>query len=502
MRKVLQCCFLWLLLCVAGGAVAGTVKTIEAGTHTLESGNVYQMSVAKETGVTKAWTLSAAGSVLGPSSNVALQVNLGSGNNTVILNLTGYLPQTDSLQDENNKYVPALKVTGKGTLIIRHSGTKSVYLRITDKEKREQPAIDLSGMTGGEVRFERAAGATGWIELQRVWGNADLALTSGGLSATPVIVGDEDAQVRIVFAPGVKVRFFNCVYVKATGSVRELPAMISEGYEALRIEEGAEVRLYHYRATTPMVTEAKNKGWSWTAHDLFPKAITLAGGSLVLYPMVLDPTTSTNLIAIPQTEIDKVVAAAIGQGSVFGKTLLTVSAKYSVVPEACIKVAEGQTLDEAERTTDEKGRLVITKSPELVYASSVSASDQEAVTLFGLTPEITEAGCTVICNFGIAELKVDQVDSANFLSTLKISVDLPTETASTRSLYLRILQTAPNGTVSTIYPASGTGTAALTTFTRDAADSIRFSASVPCCITPSLGTTAITIRAYATPPAE
>lgn len=500
MRKVLQCCFSWLLLGVAGGAVAGTVKTIEAGTHTLESENVYQMSVENESGVTKAWTLSAAGSVLGPSSNVALQVNLGSGNNTVILNLTGYLPQTDSLQDENNKYVPALKVTGKGTLIIRHSGTKSVYLRITDTENGEQPAIDLSGMTGGEVRFERAADATGWIELQRVWGNTSSALTSAGLSATPVIVGDEDAQVRIVFAPGVKVRFFNCVYVKATGSVRELPAMISEGYEALRIEEGAEVRLYHYRATTPMVTEAKNKGWSWTAHDLFPKAITLAGGSLVLDPMVLDPTTSTNLIAIPQT--DAVVAAAIGQGSVFGKTLLTVSAKYSVVPEACIKVAEGQTLDEAERTTDEKGRLVITKSPELVYASSVSASDQEAVTLFGLTPEITEAGCTVICNFGIAELKVDQVDSANFLSTLKISVDLPTETASTRSLYLRILQTAPNGTVSTIYPASGTGTAALTTFTRDAADAIRFSASVPCCITPSLGTTAITIRAYATPPAK
>lgn len=478
-------------------AATAEVVTLAEGTHTLASGSIYRMSAAaaEDVGVTKAWTLSTAGS----SINVALQVDLGLGNNTVILNLTDYSTLADGLQNANNKYVPALKVVGKGTLIIRHGGTDSVSLCIKDKENGEQPAIDLSGMTSGEVRFERAADATDWIELQRVWGNTSSALTSGGLSATPVIVGD--AQVRIVFAPGVNVRFFNCVYVKATGSVRELPAMISEGYEALRIEEGAEVRLYHYRATTPMVTEAKNKGWSWTAHDLFPKAITLAGGSLVLDPMVLDPTTSTNLIAIPQTEIDAVVAAAIGQGSVFGKTLLTVSTKSTTVPAACIKVAEGQTLTETERMPDKNGRLVIdaTKSPKLVYAQT-SASNQEAVTLFGLTPETTEAGCTVMYNFGIADVKVDQVVGSAFLSTLKISVDLPTETASTRSLYIRILQTAPNGDVSTIYPASGT--AALTTFTRDATDSIRFSASVPCRITPSLGTTAITIRAYATPPTE
>lgn len=494
MRKVLQCCFSWLLLGVAGLSVAEPVRPIEDltrgddGTYTLKTGYVYLISAAGETGVTKAWTLSTAES----SINAALQVNLGSGNNTVILNLTGYSTLAAGLQNASNKYVPALKVVGKGTLIIRHGGTDSVSLCIKDKKNGEQPAIDLSGMTSGEVRFERAAGATGWIELQRVWGNTDLALTSAGLSATPVIVGD--AQVRIVFAPGVNVRFLNCVYVKSEGSVRELPAMISVGYEALRIEEGAEVRLYQYRATTRMVTKAKDEGWSWTAHNLFPKAVTLAGGSLVL-----DSTTSADFIAIPQT--DAVVAAAIGQGSVFGKTLLTVSTKSGEVLASCVKVAKGDLTAE-ERTADKNGRLVIdaTRSPELVYASSVSASDQEAVTLFGLTPESTEAGCTVTCNFGIAELKVDEVDSADFVSTLKISVDLPTETASTRSLYLRILQTAPNGVVSTIYPASGT--AALTTFTRDAADAIRFSASVPCCITPSLGTTAITIRAYATPPAE
>ena len=491
MRKVLQCCFLWPLLGVAGGAVVGTVKPIEAGTHTLESRNIYQMSVANETGVTKAWTLSAAGE----SINVALQVDLGPGNNTVILNLTGYSPRTDGLQDAAGNYVPALKVVGKGTLIIRHSGTTPVYLRIKDKKDGEQPAIDLSGMRGGEVRFERAAGATGRIELWRVWVDSTVdPLFSAGQAATPVIVGN--AKVRIIFAPDVRVRFFNCVYVKSTGSVRELPAMISEGYEALRIEESAEVNLYKYRASSKIVTTAEQDKWSWVTHDLFPAAITLAGGSLVLYS-----EKSSVLIAIPQT--DAVVEAAIGQGSIFGKTLLTVSTKSTIVPEACFKVAEGQTpLTETERTPDKNGRLLIdaTKSPELVYASSVSASDQEAVTLFGLTPEITKAGCTVTCNFGIAELKVDQVDNADFVSTLKISVDLPSETASTRSLYLRILQAAPNGDVTTIYPASGT--AALTTFTRDATDSIRFSASVPCRITPSLGTTAITIRAYATPPAE
>ena len=495
MRKVLQCCFSWLLLGVAGGAVAGTVTTIVAGTYTLKSRNVYQMSVANETGVIKAWTLSAAGE----SINVALLVNLGSGNNTVILNLTGYSPRTDGLQDADGNYLPALKVTGKGTLIIRHGGTNSVFLRIKDKKDGEQPAIDLSEMTDGEVRFERAAGATGnvYLWLQRVW--ADSITTGASFSAgnisKPVIIGNPN--IRLTFAEGIQVRFQASPCVVKNAKLYVLPELVSGGYASMRIEAGAVVRVLPYRASDAATDAATKENYSWTEKNLFPAAVTLAGGSLELEGSNVD-----GIIAIPKKEIDAVVAAAIGQGSVFGKTLLTVSAKYSVVPEACIKVAEGQTLDEAERTTDEKGRLVITKSPELVYASSVSASDQEAVTLFGLTPEITETGCTVTCNFGIAELKVDEVDSADFVSTLKISVDLPTETASTRSLYLRILQTAPNGTVSTIYPAPASGTAALTTFTRDATDSIRFSASVPCRITPSLGTTAITIRAYATPPTE
>lgn len=494
MRKVLQCCFSWLLLGVAGGAVAGTVTTIVAGTYTLKSGNVYQMSVANETGVIKAWTLSTAES----SINAALQVDLGSGNNTVILNLTGYSPQTDGLQDANNKYVPALKVTGKGTLIIRHGGKNSVYLRIKDKANGEQPAIDLSGMTGGEVRFERAAGATGdvYLWLQRVW--ADSTTTGASFSAgnisKPVIIGNPN--VRLTFAEGIQVRFqaSPCVVKSPSPGLYVLPELVSGGYASMRIEAGAVVRVLPYKASTTVA----GKNYSWTRKKLFPAAVTLAGGSLEL-----ENSNVGGIIAFsqPQTEIDEVVAAAIGQGSVFGKTLLTVSTKSSVVPVSCIKVVEGQTLDEAERRSDENGRLLIdaTKSPELVYAQT-SASNQDAVTLFGLTPETTEAGCTVTCNFGIAALKVDQVDNADFVSTLKISVDLPTETASTRSLYLRILQTAPNGDVTTIYPTSGT--AALTTFTRDATNAIRFSASVPCRITPSLGTTAITIRAYATPPAE
>ncbi len=450
------------------------------------------MSVANETGVTKAWTLSAAGE----SINVALQVNLGSGNNTVILNLTGYSPQTDGLQDANNKYVPALKVTGKGTLIIRHSGTNSVFLRITDRANGEQPAIDLSGMTGGEVRFERAAGATGnvYLWLQRVW--VDLingASFSAGNSPKPVIVGNPN--VRLTFAEGIQVRFQASPCVVENAKLYVLPELVSVGYASMRIEAGAVVRVLPYRASDA----AAKANYSWTKKKLFPAAVTLAGGSLEL-----ENSNASGIIAFSQTqtEIDKVVAAAIGQGNIFGKTLLTVSTKSSVVSEACIKVAEGQTLDEAERTADKNGRLVIdaTKSPELVYAPSETESEKSAVTLFDLVPTVTANGCTVDSSFGIADVKVDQVVGSAFLSTLKISVDLPTETASTRSLYIRILQTAPNGDVSTIYPTSGT--AALTTFTRDAADSIRFSASVPCRITPSLGTTAITVRAYATSPTE
>ena len=497
MRKVLQCCFLWLLLCVAGLSVAETVRPIEDltrgddGSYTLETDYVYLISAAGETGVTKEYTLTTPQDTI---INAALQINLGTGSNTVILNLNAYTSQTEGLEDAEG-YAPALKVIGNGTLIIRHKNTaKIVCLRIKDLYCGERPVIDLSGMAGGEVRFERASGESGSmpIELRRVWAIFSAATSSGNVSK-PVIVGK--TKVRLIFANNACVRFQASPCVVKDNALYVLPELISVGYAAMRIEEGAVVRVRRYGASKDAVA-AK---YSWEAKPLFPNVITLAGGSLEL-----DKEEGNALVEIPSTSITNAIALVRGQGEAFGKKFFTVSTKSTTVPEACIKVAEGQTLTKTERTADENGRLVIdaTKSPELVYALSVSASDQEAVTLFGLTPEITEAGCTVICNFGIAELKVDQVDSAGFVSTLKISVDLPTETASTRSLYLRILQTAPNGDVSTIYPASASGTAALTTFTRDATDSIRFSASVPCRITPSLGTTAITIRAYATPPAE
>ncbi|MGN0856643.1 MAG: hypothetical protein ACI4QJ_04505 [Candidatus Spyradenecus sp.] len=494
MRKVLQCCFSWLLLGVAGLSVAEPVRPIEDltrgddGTYTLETDYVYLISAAGETGVTKEYTLTTPQDTI---INAALQINLGTGSNTVILNLNAYTSQTEGLEDAEG-YAPALKVIGNGRLIIRHKNTaKIVCLRIKDLLGGERPVIDLSGMAGGEVRFERASGESGSmpIELRRVWAIFSAATSSGNVSK-PVIVGK--TKVRLIFANNACVRFQASPCVVKDNALYVLPELISVGYAAMRIEEGAVVRVRRYGASTNAVA-AK---YSWEAKPLFPNVITLAGGSLEL-----DEETGTALVEIPSTSISAAIALVRGQGEAFGKKIFTVSTQYRVVPESCIKVADGSMLTEEERKPDENGRLVIAaaKSPELVYAQT-SESDQNAVMVFGLTPEITETGCTIKCNFGIAELKVDQVDSADFVSTLTISVDLPTETASTRSLYLRILQTAPNGTVSTIYPASGT--AALTTFTRDATDSIRFSASVPCRITPSLGTTAITIRAYATPPAE
>ena len=495
MRKVLQCCFLWLLLGVAGLSVAEPVRPIEDltrgddGTYTLETGYVYLISAAGETGVTKEYTLTTPED---PVINAALQINLGTGSNTVILNLNAYKPLTAGLKDAEG-YAPALKVIGNGTLIIRHENTaKVVYLRIKDLLDGERPAIDLSGMAGGEVRFERASGESGSmpIGLWRVWAISTAATSSGNVSK-PVIVGN--TKVRLIFANNACVRFqaAPCV-VKGKKNLYVLPELISDGYAAMRIEEGAVVRVRRYGASTNAVA-AK---YSWEAKPLFPNVITLAGGSLEL-----DEETGTALVEIPSTSISAAIALVRGQGEAFGKKIFTVSTQSRVVPESCIKVADGSMLTEEERKPDENGRLVIAaaKSPELVYAQT-SESDQNAVTVFGLTPEITETGCTIKCNFGIADLKVDQVDSSGFVSTLKVSVDLPDKTVSTRAFYLRVLQTSPNGTETTIYPTSGT--AALTTFTRDAPGSSRFSASVPCCITPSLGTTAITIRAYATPPTE
>ena len=78
----------------------------------------------------------------------------------------------------------------------------------------------------------------------------------------------------------------------------------------------------------------------------------------------------------------------------------------------------------------------------------------------------TANGCGADSCFAVGDSRANQGGNVTFLSTPKISVDLPTETASARSVYLRILQTAPNSVISTIYPAFGT--AALTTFIRTA----------------------------------
>lgn len=499
MRYLFQSFLSLLLLCVVNFATAGTVRSItdlaqeEDGTYILETGYIYTISTVGLTGVIREYTLTATG---GTATNVALQVNLGAGNNTIVLKLSNYLPVTAELKDDSGNYVPPLKVLGKGTLIIRHEDTsKTAYLRVKDFKGGEQPAIDLSGMSGGEVRFERASVGTETtsLELQRTWGAQASSTYSLGEVATPVIIGN--SEVRIVFAAGVKVALWECVCVKANGKTRELPALISNGFESLRIEEGAELRLKPYRASSAIV-----KDNTWTTNDLFPAPITLAGGSIVLKEVA----SSYDTVAFPDDKVEAITVAAKCQGVAFGKKVLTVSKKSGVVPVGCVKVADGQTLDETDRTTDEKGRLVIdaAKSPELVYAPSETESEKSAVTLFDLVPTVTANGCTVDSSFGIADVKVDQVVGSAFLSTLKISVDLPTETAQSRSFYLRVLQTSPGGVTSTIYPAFPTTFATLTTFTRDAADSIRFSASVPCRITPSLGTTAITIRAYATPPAK
>lgn len=497
MRKTFQRLFLLFLLCAINFAAAGTVTSIddltpgEDGVYTIQESAVYLISAAGSTGVTKEYTLTTSG----VARNVALQVNLGLENNTIILVLMKYSSAVEGLQDEDGNYVPALKVLGKGTLIIRHKGTANAsLLQVKDLLNGEQPAVDLSEMTGGEVRFERAAGESGSmpIGLQRVWAVSEAA-TSSGSKPAPTVIGN--TKVRLTFANNACVRFQASPCVVKSREIYVLPELISVGYAAMRIEEGAVVRVRKYYASK----SAKEAGYKWTMQPLFPAAITLAGGSLEL-----DSSKATGYIDIPQTKVDEVIAAAKCQGVAFGKKVLTVSTKSGVVPVSCVKVADGQTLDETERTTDEKGRLVIdaAKSPELVYAPSETESEKSAVTLFDLVPTVTANGCTVDSCFGIAEFKVNQVINSDLASTLRISVDLPTETAQSRSFYLRVLQTSPGGVTSTIYPAFPTTFAALTTFTRDAADSSRFSASIPCRITPSRGTTSITVRAYATPPTQ
>ncbi len=91
-----------------------------------------------------------------------------------------------------------------------------------------------------------------------------------------------------------------------------------------------------------------------------------------------------------------------------------------------------------------------------------------AVELFGVTPEITEDGITATYAFG--PIWIGAIATENGMKTaLRIAVDLPQETATTRSFWLTIARTTDDASV-TVYDGEAL-------FTRLATDSIRYETS-------------------------
>lgn len=457
-------------------AVAET--SLAPGKHTLSAGNAYSITQAGE------YTLKTATTY----ADLVLHVDLGNDGKTIVLNLESFSMRLWSTSVASD-YIAPLTVEGNGTLVIRHGGTTSARISVKDKSSVDKPAIDFSGMSGGEVRFERGASlpSEAWLYIVREWGGSTGDYSNSN-KALPVMRGSQKA--RLVFAPGVKVEVQATVCRVKSANLRVLPPILANGCKELVIGADALVKINPY-ASSASIT---NSGW--TLSTLFENTpIVLAGGTLQAVT-----SASKSFVDLSDKKLKEAVGQATGQGVIFGNWIYSTGLdEGEVIPAACLKASS--TLSPEQRTVDAKGRLLIDAShaPSVVYAEG---SQPAAATIFGVAPDWTSSGCKVSVDFGIADLLVKRKEIGDDLEIiLTVAVVLPKESVDERTFYLRLLQTADSAVSTTLYPNDGS-TAARTTFIREPGTTL-FCASLTIPFPErTVGLSAYTVRAYAEPPAE
>lgn len=471
------------------GLVVSTLHAVAAtslapGKYTLSAGNAYNITQAGEYTLTTATT----------EADLVLYVDLGKDGKTIVLNLESFSMQLYKTSVVSG-YIAPLTVVGNGKLVIRHVGTKPAQISVKDNSSVDKPAIDLSGMSGGEVRFERGDSlpSDALLEITRKWGvgsgvtNNTNMNASQSKAAIPVIKGSQRA--RIVFASGMKALVQAVVHANSQGTSKELPPILANGCKELVIGEDALVEI------NPYVSSASITNSGWTLSTLFENTpIVLAGGTLQAVT-----SNTSSYVNLSDKKLKEAVGQATGQGVIFGNWIYSTGLdEGEVVPAACLKASSAL---ETPLRVDAQGRLLIDASlaPSVVYAEG---SQPAAATIFGVTPEWTSSGCKVSVDFGIADLLVKRKEIGDDLEIiLTVAVVLPKETADERTFYLRLLQTADSAVTTTLYPNDGS-TAARTTFTREPGTT-RFCASLTIPFPErTVGLSAYTVRAYVEPPAE
>ncbi len=111
-------------------------------------------------------------------------------------------------------------------------------------------------------------------------------------------------------------------------------------------------------------------------------------------------SSATNTLACSEAQ-QAVVQKQISGGVAFGKRFYSVSSASTTIPDACIKLATGESLSDEERTTDDQGRIILDSTKDVQW-TFVGEQDEAAAEVFRITPVPTEQGMTTDYDFGIA----------------------------------------------------------------------------------------------------
>ena len=327
------------------GATATTV-TLSPGPTTLVAGTSYSIATAGEYTVTTKKTY-----LDGTSLSVSLP---GEGKEVVLILSSCRLRPSGT---------PALTVTGTGTLRLQMAtGTLNAF------EVRTNNAAAIS-LTGQSVLSVEGSGTL------RVRGRScsqdSPSATIKGSSSSQILVSGGTLSIAGSFtktnvqSPLVQ----GCSFLLTGGTV-----------ECIGIQ-----------------TESGSPPSSYTESTLFAvQAFAMTGGTLTVW----DVSNLTNTVACSEAQ-QAVVQEQITGGVAFGKRYYAVSSASTTLPEACLKLASGESLSDEERTTDEKGRIILDSTKEVQW-NFVGEQDEAAAEVFRITPEPTEHGMKTDYAFGIA----------------------------------------------------------------------------------------------------
>ena len=325
-----------------------TTVTLSPGTTTLQANTSYSITTAGEYTVNQSTNY-----VVGTSLSVSLP---GDGNNVaLILNGCRLRPAGS----------PALTVTGTGTLRLRMAAGTSNEFEVRDEDAvgillGEQSVLSVEG--SGKLRVKGRSYSPKTTPEATIKGSSgsQIVVSEGTLRISGSFTG------KNVQSPLVQ----NCSFLLTGGTVECVGFQVESGL-----------------SLPSSYTESKLFGTN---------TFSMRGGNLTF------GSSATNTLACSEAQ-QAVVQEQISGGVAFGKRYYAVSSASTTLPETCLKLASGESLSDEERTTDEKGRIILDSTKDVQW-HFVGEQDEAAAEVFRITPEPTEQGMKTDYAFGIAGL--------------------------------------------------------------------------------------------------